>query len=81
VLQVVDPSLIVVGGESGQTRVYVHLQQPATDIKPGDTVSITGTVKKSAKATDITGGLSSSASQTLNSQPFFIDAQSCQKSG
>jgi uncharacterized protein (TIGR02271 family) len=81
VLQVVDPSLIVVGGESGQTRVYVHLQQPATDIKPGDTVSITGTVKKSSKATDITGGLSSSASQTLNSQPFFIDAQSCQKSG
>src|SRR5262249_46010446 len=28
VVQVVDPSLIVVGGESGQTRVYVHLQQP-----------------------------------------------------
>ena len=81
VLQVVDPSLIVVGGETGQTRVYVHLQQPATDIKAGDSVSITGTVKKSSKATDITGGLSSTASQTLNSQPFFIEAQSCQKSG
>ena len=81
VLQVVDPSLIVVGGESGQTRVYVHLQQPASDIKPGDMVSITGTVKKSSKATDITGSLSSTASQTLNAQPFFIEAQSCQKSG
>jgi uncharacterized protein (TIGR02271 family) len=81
VVQVVDPSLIVVGGETGQTRVYVHLQQPVQDIKPGDTVSITGTVKKSSKATDITGGLSSTASQTLNAQPFFIEAQSCQKSG
>jgi uncharacterized protein (TIGR02271 family) len=81
VLQVIDPSLIVVGGETGQTRVYVHLQQPVQDIKAGDTVSITGTVKKSSKATDITGGLSSTASQTLNAQPFFVDAQSCQKSG
>jgi hypothetical protein len=50
------------------------------DIKPGDTVSITGTVKKSSKATDITGGLSSTASQTLNAQPFFVEAQSCEKS-
>jgi uncharacterized protein (TIGR02271 family) len=81
VLQVVDPSLIVVGGESGQTRVYVHSQQPIDNLKVGDTVSITGTVKKSSKATDITGGLSSTASQTLNAQPFFIEAQSCEKSG
>jgi uncharacterized protein (TIGR02271 family) len=81
VVQVIDPSLIVVGGESGQTRVYVHLQQPIQDIKAGDTVSISGTVKKSSKATDITGGLSSTVSQTLNAQPFFIEAQSCQKNG
>jgi uncharacterized protein (TIGR02271 family) len=81
VLQVVDPTLIVVGGETGQTRVYVHLQQPMENIKPGDTVSISGTVKQASKATDITGGLSSTASQTLNSQPFFVEAQSCQKSG
>jgi len=81
VLQVVDPSLIVVGGESGQTRVYVHLQQPSENLKAGDMVSITGTVKKSSKATDITGGLSSIVLQTLNSQPFFIEAQSCEKSG
>jgi uncharacterized protein (TIGR02271 family) len=81
VLQVVDPSLLVVGGETGQTRVYVHLQQPVENIKAGDMVSITGTVKQASKATDITGGLSSTASQTLNSQPFFIEAQSCQKSG
>jgi uncharacterized protein (TIGR02271 family) len=81
VLQVIDPSVIVVGGETGQTRVYVHLQQPAQDIKQGDTVSIAGTVRKSSKATDITGGLSSTVSQTLNAQPFFVEAQSCQKSG
>jgi uncharacterized protein (TIGR02271 family) len=81
VLQVVDPSLIVVGGETGQTRVYVHLQQPVENLKAGDTVSITGTVKKSSKATDITGGLSGTASQTLSAQPFFIEAQSCEKSG
>jgi uncharacterized protein (TIGR02271 family) len=81
VLQVLDPSLIVVGGETGQTQVYVHLQQPAQDIKQGDMVSITGKVKKSSKATDITGGLSSTVSQTLTAQPFFIEATSCQKSG
>jgi hypothetical protein len=40
-----------------------------------------GTVKQSSKATDITGGLSSNVSQTLTAQPFFIEAQSCQKSG
>jgi len=44
-------------------------------------VSIMGTVKQSSKATDITGGLSSNVSQTLTAQPFFIEAQSCQKSG
>ena len=81
VLQIVDPSLIVVGGESGQTRVYVHLQQPVENLKTGDSVSIMGTVKQSSKATDITGGLSSNVSQTLTAQPFFIEAQSCQKSG
>jgi uncharacterized protein (TIGR02271 family) len=81
IVQVIDPSLIVVGGESGQTRVYVHVQQPAENLKAGDTVSIMGTVKQSSKATDITGGLSSNVSQTLTAQPFFIEAQSCQKSG
>jgi len=81
VVQVIDPSLIIIGGETGQTRVYVHLQQPVENIKSGDTVSITGTVKQASKATDITGGLSSTASQTLNAQPFFVEAQSCQKSG
>jgi len=78
VQQVLDPSLIVVGE---QGRVCVHLQQPMTDIKPGDTVSITGTVKESSKATDITGALGNTASQALSSHRFFIDAQSCQKGG
>ena len=78
VQQVLDPSLIVVGE---QARVCVHLQQPMQDIKPGDTVSITGTVKESSKATDITGALSNTASQALTSHRFFIEAQSCQKSG
>ena len=81
VVQLIDPSLIVVGGETGQTRVYVHLQQPVENLKAGDTVSIMGTVKQSSKATDIMGGLSSNVSQTLTAQPFFIEAQSCQKSG
>jgi len=81
VQQVLEPTLITVGGEGNQPEVCIHLQQPAQNLKPGDTVTITGTVKESSKATDITGGLSSSASQTVNSHRFFIEAQSCQKSG
>jgi hypothetical protein len=81
VAQVLDPTLITVGGEANQPMVCVHLQQPATDIKPGDTVTITGTVKESSKATDITGALSNTASQALSSHRYFIDAQSCQKGG
>ena len=73
-----DPSLIVVGD---QGRVCVHLQQPIQGLKPGDMVTITGTVKESSKATDITGALSNTASQALTSHRFFIEAQSCQKSG
>lgn len=80
VQQVIDPTLITVGGEGNQPEVCVHLQQPAS-LKPGDTVTITGTVKESSKSTDITGGLSNTASQALNTHRFFIEAQSCQKSG
>jgi uncharacterized protein (TIGR02271 family) len=81
VQQVLEPTLITVGGEGNQPEVCIHLQQPMESIKPGDTVSIIGTVKESSKATDITGGLSNTASQVLNSHRFFIEAQSCQKSG
>jgi len=81
VQQVLEPTLITVGGEGNQPEVCIHLQQPAQNLKPGDTVTITGTVKESSKATDITGGLSSTASQAVNSHRFFIEAQSCQKSG
>jgi uncharacterized protein (TIGR02271 family) len=81
VQQVLEPTLITVGGEGNQPQVCVHLQQPAQGIKPGDTVTITGTVRESSKATDITGGLSNTASQALNSHRFFIECQSCQKSG
>ena len=81
VQQVMDATLITVGGEGNQPEVCVHLQQPAQNLKAGDTVTITGTVKESSKATDITGGLSSTSSQTLNSHRFFIECQSCEKGG
>jgi hypothetical protein len=81
VQQVMDATLITVGGEGNQPEVCVHLQQPAQNLKAGDTVTITGTVKESSKATDITGGLSSASSQTLNSHRFFIECQSCEKGG
>jgi uncharacterized protein (TIGR02271 family) len=81
VQQVMDPTLITVGGEGNQPEVCVHLQQPTANLKPGDTVTITGTVKESSKSTDITGGLSNTASQALNSHRFFIEAKSCQKGG
>jgi uncharacterized protein (TIGR02271 family) len=81
VQQVLEPTLITVGGEGNQPEVCIHLQQPAQNLKAGDTVTITGTVKESSKATDITGSLSPTASQTLNSHRFFIECQSCQKGG
>jgi uncharacterized protein (TIGR02271 family) len=81
VQQVLDPTLISVGGEDNQPTVCIHLQQPMQNLKAGDTVTITGTVRESSKATEITGALSNTASHTLTSHRFFIEAQSCQKSG
>ncbi len=79
VQQVADPTLVTVGGDAGQPALFVHLQQPIENLKAGDKIDFTGTVNE-PKSTETTGALSGAASQSLNAQPFFIEAQSCQMS-
>jgi uncharacterized protein (TIGR02271 family) len=78
VQQVAEPSLITVAGEAGQAAIYVHLPKPVENLKPGDKIILTGTVKE-PKSSQITG-VSNTASQSLNAQPFFVEAESCQMS-
>jgi stress response protein YsnF len=81
VQQVVEPTLVTVGGEAGQPAVYLHLPQPIENLKAGDTINFTGTVKGPSKSTQIAGTLSKTGSQSLNAQPFYVEAESCQMSG
>jgi stress response protein YsnF len=81
VQQVTEPTLITIGGEAGHPAVYLLLRQPVDNLKAGDKISFTGTVKEPSKSSEITGALSNEASRTLNAQPFFVEAQSCQMSG
>jgi len=53
--------------------IYVVLDQPAANLKPGDTVNLTGKIKATpASPADL--GLSEEAAQKLRGQPFFIDS-------
>jgi len=81
VQQVVEPTLVTVGGEAGQPAVYLHLQQPIENLKAGDTINFTGTVKGPSTSTQIAGTLSKTGSQSLNAQPFYVEAESCRMSG
>jgi len=78
VQEVISSSLIAVGDDSG-SRVYVHLKEAMEDIKTGDKINLNGTVKEPSAGTSITAALGSETSQKLKSQPFFVEAQSAQK--
>jgi stress response protein YsnF len=80
VQQVVDPNLISVVGEGAKTPIYAHLQQPVQNLKPGDKINLTGMVQEPSKAPGLAATLSSSASQTIESQRFFVEAQSAELS-
>jgi len=53
--------------------IYVKLSQPAPDLKAGDTINLTGTIKQTpASPTEL--GLSEEAAQKLKGQPLYIDS-------
>jgi uncharacterized protein (TIGR02271 family) len=64
----VGDRLVVLSAPSGQT-IYAVSSGPAS-CKPGDTVSLSGTIKAGGSSS-----LSGEAAQTLSSQPMYIDAQ------
>ena len=76
VKNVVGDRLVVLSPDNGQA-VYVVGSQAASNIKPGDTVNITGTVRAGGSAS----GLSGDAAQTLSTQPMYIEAQKIEAAG
>jgi stress response protein YsnF len=79
VQEVISPSLIAVGDESA-SQVYVHLQQPLANLSQGDKVKLNGVVKESSATSSVAASLDNQSSEKLKSKPFFIEAQSAQKS-
>jgi uncharacterized protein (TIGR02271 family) len=70
VRRVIGDRLFVLGGDNGQD-VYVLVKEGRPDFSPGQTVTITGTVKPASEAnTELTGD----AAQALRSQRCYIEA-------
>jgi uncharacterized protein (TIGR02271 family) len=80
VQEVISPSLISIGEEGEQSRVYAYSQQPIENVKVGDKVNVTGTVKQPSAITSVSAALGADVAQRLNAQPFFVDAKSAQVS-
>jgi len=68
VQNIVGDNVALLSTGSGQT-LYAFCSQGAASLKPGDNVSVSGTIKSSA------AGLSGDAAKVLSSQPMYIDAQ------
>jgi len=64
--------LVELTTENGKP-IYVVLNQPAADLKPGDTINLTGTIRP-VPASPSELGLSEEAAQKLKGQQFFIDS-------
>src|SRR5262249_52960355 len=69
VQEIIDPHLISVGTDASQSRVYVYLPQPIENLKVGDKVTLTGSVKEPSMLTSANAALGSEVSQKLKSQP------------
>jgi stress response protein YsnF len=80
VQEVVSPNLIAVGTDTDSTRVYAYLHQPIENLKVGDKVNLTGTIRQPSTATSATAAAGAEGAQKLNAQPFFIEAQTAQMS-
>jgi len=71
--RIVGDRLIVLTPENGR-EIYVVPAQSVSLPKAGQTVMITGTIKKSPSSSSELG-LTGDAAQTLSSQPVYIEAQ------
>jgi len=69
VRRAIGERVFVLSGEKGQD-VYVVTKEGQTSLSPGQTVTITGTVKPASEANT---ELSGDAAQTIGSQRFYID--------
>lgn len=76
VQEIINPHLVAVGTEGEQQRIHVYLQQPIENLKVGDEINLTGTVKAPSAATSAAAAMGSDISEKLSSQPFYVDAQS-----
>jgi uncharacterized protein (TIGR02271 family) len=70
VRKVIGDRVFVLSGDNGRD-VYVVTKEGQTSLSPGQTVTITGTVKPASEANT---ELSGDAAQTIGSQRFYIDA-------
>jgi hypothetical protein len=77
VQKVWGPQLFTISGEGGQP-VFVHLRQPSTDLKEGDSIKLTGTIKQFSPDKNLAEGLSADVSEKLMQQKFFLDAENMQ---
>jgi len=76
VQEVVNPHLVTIGVEGEASPVHAYLPQPIENLKAGDRLNLSGTVKAPAAAATMGADIS----QRLSSQPFFVEAQSAQLS-
>jgi len=67
--RVIGDRVVVLDAGNGQKLYALPSQAPGC--KPGDRVTVTGTLRQSSNAT----GLSGDAAQTISSQPIYVDAQ------
>jgi uncharacterized protein (TIGR02271 family) len=74
VQNVIGDHVAVLSSGNGQS-FYVYSESGTKNLKAGDTVSLSGSVKSGAS--DLNGG----AAQVLSSQPMYIDAQTISASG
>jgi len=72
VQQVLGDRLVTVSSGSG-TPIYVRTSDSTSNIKPGQTVSLTGSIKQVPQSvSDL--GLDQSSAQQLQGQPIYVDA-------
>jgi stress response protein YsnF len=69
---VVGPQLISIG-TAGERPILVRLQQPMPNLKEGDEINLTGTIRQAAQAN--TQGLNGDASHVLSQQQVYVEAQ------
>jgi stress response protein YsnF len=72
VQQIIDDNLVAIGTDGGQP-VFARVHDPVQNLKAGDTVNLTGTVRPMSNPSEL--GLTGKAADALKTQQIYIDAQ------